>query len=125
MVELEIVLILRLVLSVGAIALITAGLSLFSGAATERGLFDRRCLVGTSVAWVMIETVVFFQRLLPPVPWVLLCGLEFFLHTGMLSRLLGRSMKSTLPISFVHAGMIAFVLMTIILMLEGMAVGNV
>ena len=121
MVDVLIVLVLRFLLSVAAIVVIGAGLAIASGAVRERGPFDKRSLGATLVCWMMIETLVAFYSydLVPITPWVLLCCLEFFLHTGVLCRLLGRSMKSALPLAGIHAAVIATVLLTIIHLLEG------
>ncbi|MFH1741083.1 MAG: hypothetical protein ABIH23_18945 [bacterium] len=118
MLSLLIVLSLRLFLSIGAIAVIGAGLSIFSGAVHERGFFDKRSIAITFIAWMMIETLVGFYDIVPVWLWLLLCCLQPYLHTGMISRLLGRSTTSALPLALGQAIAIAFVLLSIIGFLE-------
>ena len=118
MAKLLVVLLLRLGLSISAIGVLGAGLSVLSGGARDRGPFDKPSLGITLVAWMMVETLVYFYDLLPGGVWVLFCCLELYLHTGMISRLLGRSMRSAAPLALTQAGMIAVVLLSIIYFLE-------
>ena len=80
--RLLIILLLRLLLSFGAIAILGAGLSIASGAAGERGVFDKRSLLITLLAWMMIEMLVYFFILM-------ICSLRG--HAGIPSRVYATS----------------------------------
>ncbi len=119
MTRLLIVLTLRLVFSLAAIGAISVFLSALTGTAGDRGVSGKRSFGMTFLAWIMVEALIAFYDLLPSPLWLVFCFLGLYLHTGVMSRLYDRDMKSAFPTALFHAGTILVALLFIIHVLEG------